>query len=65
MECRTRARQILRDLNMENKIIKDLSKHEIISLRDEVSKYLIDCQLVIFLSQNPFFSWIDLYFCLD
>ncbi|KAI8559266.1 hypothetical protein RHMOL_Rhmol04G0159100 [Rhododendron molle] len=42
---RTTARQILHDLNMENKITKDLSKHEIISLRDEVSKYLIDCQL--------------------
>ncbi|XP_058210131.1 small ribosomal subunit protein uS13c-like isoform X2 [Rhododendron vialii] len=41
----TTARQILRDLNMENKITKYLSKHEIISLRDAVSKYLIDCQL--------------------
>ncbi|KAF7145430.1 hypothetical protein RHSIM_Rhsim04G0112400 [Rhododendron simsii] len=41
----TTGRQILRDLNMENKITKDQSKHEIISLRDAVSKYLIDCQL--------------------
>ncbi|KAI8559267.1 hypothetical protein RHMOL_Rhmol04G0159200 [Rhododendron molle] len=43
---RTRAHQILCDLNIENKITKDLSQQEINSLRDEVSSYLIDFQLM-------------------
>lgn len=51
---RTKAHQILCDLNMENKFTKDLSEHEIISLREEVSKYLIEHQLVIFLFWKPF-----------
>ncbi|KAK6938462.1 LOW QUALITY PROTEIN: Ribosomal protein S13 [Dillenia turbinata] len=42
---RTRARQILVDLGMENKITKDLSEDELISLRDEVSKYMIEGDL--------------------
>ncbi|KAH7850200.1 hypothetical protein Vadar_029148 [Vaccinium darrowii] len=42
---RTTAHQILCDLNMENKFTKDLSEHEKISLREEVSKYLIEHQL--------------------
>lgn len=46
---RTRARQILCDLNMENKITKDLSEEELISVRDEVSKYMIEGDLVILL----------------
>lgn len=44
---RTRARQILCDLSLENKITKDLSDEELISIRDEVSKYMIEGDLVI------------------
>ncbi|KAK9095987.1 hypothetical protein Sjap_021484 [Stephania japonica] len=42
---RSRARQILADLSVENKITKDLSDDELISLRDEVSKYMIEGDL--------------------
>ncbi|KAL6984630.1 ribosomal 40S subunit protein S13 [Sarracenia purpurea var. burkii] len=42
---RTRARQILCDLSMENKVTKDLSEDELITLRDEVSKYMIEGDL--------------------
>lgn len=45
---RTRARQILCDLSMENKITKDLSEEELITIRDEVSKYMIEGDLVWF-----------------
>ena len=43
---RANSRQILFDLNMENKITKDLSEDELIVLRDEVSKYMIEGDLV-------------------
>lgn len=43
---RTRALEILNDLKMENKITKDLSEEELITLRDEVSKYMIEGDLV-------------------
>lgn len=53
---RSRARKILADLNMDNKITKDLSEEELITLRDEVSKYMIEGDLVItFLSSIFFF----------
>ncbi|XP_059629659.1 small ribosomal subunit protein uS13c-like [Cornus florida] len=42
---RTRSRQILCDLNMDNKITKDLSEEEVASLRDQVSKYMIEGEL--------------------
>ncbi|KAJ7964006.1 30S ribosomal protein S13 [Quillaja saponaria] len=42
---RTSARKILCDLNMENKITKDLSEEELITIRDEVSKYMIEGDL--------------------
>ncbi|KAB1205394.1 30S ribosomal protein S13, chloroplastic [Morella rubra] len=42
---RTRARKILCDLSMENKITKDLSEEELISVRDEVTKYMIEGDL--------------------
>ncbi|WOL14199.1 30S ribosomal protein S13, chloroplastic isoform X1 [Canna indica] len=42
---RTRARQILCDLSLDNKVTKDLSDEELISLRDEVSKYMIEGDL--------------------
>jgi small subunit ribosomal protein S13 len=46
---RARARQILSEVNLENKVTKDLSKVEIITLREEVAKYMIEGDLVIFL----------------
>jgi small subunit ribosomal protein S13 len=45
---RTRARKILCDLNMENKITKDLSEEELITLREEVTKYMIEGDLVTY-----------------
>lgn len=44
---RSRSRQILCDLSLDNKITKDLSDDELISLREEVSKYMIEGDLVI------------------
>lgn len=49
---RTRALDILNDLQMENKITKDLSEDELITLRDQVSKYMIEGDLVCFLFFN-------------
>lgn len=43
---RNRARQILTDISMENKVTKELSEEELISLRDEVNKYMIEGDLV-------------------
>ena len=43
---RNNAKKILFDLNVENKITKDLSEEELISIRDEVSKYMIEGDLV-------------------
>ncbi|WOL12489.1 30S ribosomal protein S13, chloroplastic isoform X2 [Canna indica] len=42
---RSRARQILCDISISNKVTKDLSDEELISLRDEVSKYMIEGDL--------------------
>ncbi|EPS72074.1 hypothetical protein M569_02688 [Genlisea aurea] len=42
---RTNSRQILNDLNLDNKLTKDLSEEELTSLRDEVSKYMIEGDL--------------------
>ncbi|XP_039146254.1 30S ribosomal protein S13, chloroplastic [Dioscorea cayenensis subsp. rotundata] len=42
---RSRSRQILCDLSLDNKITKDLSDDELISLREEVSKYMIEGDL--------------------
>ncbi|XP_010539631.1 PREDICTED: 30S ribosomal protein S13, chloroplastic-like [Tarenaya hassleriana] len=42
---RTRARQILNDLQMENKITKDFSEEELTIIREEVSKYMIEGDL--------------------
>ncbi|XAR62620.1 hypothetical protein NMG60_11017451 [Bertholletia excelsa] len=49
---RSRARQILCDLNMEDKITKDLSEEELTALRDEVSKYMIEGDLRRFNALN-------------
>ncbi|KAG8633052.1 30S ribosomal protein S13, chloroplastic isoform X2 [Manihot esculenta] len=49
---RSRARQILSDLSMQNKITKDLSEDELITLRDEVSKYMIEGDLRRFNALN-------------
>lgn len=43
---RTRAKQILCDIQMDNKITKELTEEELITLRDEVSKYMIEGDLV-------------------
>lgn len=43
---RTTARQILNDLGFENKITKDFSEEELTTLREEVSKYMIEGDLV-------------------
>ncbi|KAG8499342.1 hypothetical protein CXB51_005853 [Gossypium anomalum] len=49
---RTRARKILCDLQMENKITKDMSEDELITIRDEVSKYMIEGDLRRFNALN-------------
>ncbi|MCL7039160.1 hypothetical protein MKW94_013749 [Papaver nudicaule] len=49
---RTRARQILGDLNMTNKITKDLSEEELIIIREAVSKYTIEGDLRRFNALN-------------
>nr|AFK45217.1 unknown [Lotus japonicus] len=49
---RVRARKILCDLNMDNKITKELSEEELITLRDEVSKYMIEGDLQRFNATN-------------
>lgn len=43
---RSRARQILCDISMDNKMTKELTEEELITLRDEVSKYMIEGDLV-------------------
>lgn len=43
---RARARQILSELNLENKVTKDLSKEEIMTLREGITKYMIEADLV-------------------
>ena len=47
---RSRSRQILLDLNFDNKVTKDLSEEEVITLRKEVTKYMIEGDLVMALS---------------
>ncbi|XP_051123840.1 30S ribosomal protein S13, chloroplastic-like [Andrographis paniculata] len=42
---RTTARQILNDLNFENRLTKDFSEEELTTLREEVSKYMIEGDL--------------------
>ncbi|CAI9105991.1 OLC1v1005039C2 [Oldenlandia corymbosa var. corymbosa] len=42
---RTKAKKILIDLGMENKLTKDLSGYELATLRDEVYKYNIEGNL--------------------
>ncbi|NP_001365543.1 30S ribosomal protein S13, chloroplastic-like [Physcomitrium patens] len=41
----TTSKQILLDVGLENKITKELSEEELTSLRDEVSKYMIEGDL--------------------
>ncbi|KAI5407863.1 30S ribosomal protein S13, chloroplastic [Lathyrus oleraceus] len=49
---RNRARQILTDIKMVNKVTKELSEEELISLREEVSKYMIEGDLRRFNALN-------------
>ena len=69
---RTRARKILNDLNVENKLTKDFSEEELVTLRDEVSKYMIEGDLVKFFSPLIYivifvffkaFSLLGFWFC--
>ncbi|XLS74213.1 hypothetical protein HN51_031078, partial [Arachis hypogaea] len=48
---RSRARKILCDISMDNKVTKDLSEEDLITLRDEVSKYVIEGDLVSLLKK--------------
>ncbi|CDP16573.1 unnamed protein product [Coffea canephora] len=45
---RTTAKQILVDLGMDNKFTKDLSEKELTSLREEVTQYMIEGDLLLF-----------------
>ncbi|KAL4596362.1 hypothetical protein ACB092_12G159200 [Castanea dentata] len=49
---RSTARKILGDLNIANKITKDLSEEELITVRDQVSKYMIEGDLRRFNALN-------------
>ncbi|CAM6098933.1 unnamed protein product [Calypogeia fissa] len=42
---KTTARQILLDVEMENKLTKELTEEDLTKLRDEVSKYMIEGDL--------------------
>ncbi|ESW09357.1 hypothetical protein PHAVU_009G121100 [Phaseolus vulgaris] len=42
---RSRARQILCDVKMDNKITKELTEEDLVILRDEVSKYMTEGDL--------------------
>ena len=44
---RSKAHQIVCELGVENKYVKDLSKRELYSLREVLSKYMIGSELVI------------------
>ena len=54
---RARVRQILSELSLENKLTKDLSKEEIITLREGIAKYMIETDLVSN-SHGPFANLI-------
>ena len=43
---KTTARQVLLDLDMENKQTRELSEEDLTALRDEVSKYMTEGDLV-------------------
>lgn len=43
---RARARQILSELNMDNKLAKDLTKREVYVLGEQLSKYILGKELV-------------------
>ena len=58
---RSRARQILYDISMDNKITKDLSEDELIALRDEVSKYMIEGDLVLHFLSFLYIYDIDIF----
>lgn len=43
---KARARHILSELHMDNKLARDLTKREIVALSDDLSKYIIGRELV-------------------
>jgi small subunit ribosomal protein S13 len=50
---RSRSRQILLDLNFDNKVTKELTEEEVINLRKEVTKYMTEGDLVMSLTPLP------------
>jgi ribosomal protein S13 len=53
---KTTARQILLDVELENKLTKELTEEELTKLRDEVSKYMTEGDLVRSFSQTAMIS---------
>ena len=45
---RNKAKEILFNLGMDNKVTKELQEEDLIRLREEVSKYTIEGDLVLF-----------------
>ncbi|XP_057740071.1 30S ribosomal protein S13, chloroplastic-like [Arachis stenosperma] len=68
---RSKAHKILCDISMDNKVTKDLSEEDLITLRDEVSKYVIEGNLRRFNALNIrrlkeiqcYRGYVDRYVC--
>lgn len=63
---RTTAKQILVDLGVQNKVTKELSEEELSVLRDEVSKYMIEGELVrsLLAKVGALLGWLSVMICL-
>lgn len=63
---RTTAKQILVDLGVPNKVTKELSEEELSVLRDEVSKYMIEGELVrsLLAKVGVLLGWLSVMICL-
>lgn len=63
---RTTAKQILVDLGVQNKVTKELSEEELSVLRDEVSKYMIEGELVrsVLAKVGVLLGWLSVMICL-
>lgn len=63
---RTTAKQILVDLGVPNKVTKELSEEELSVLRDEVSKYMIEGELVrsVLAKVGVLLGWLSVMICL-
>ncbi|GMN39724.1 hypothetical protein TIFTF001_008962 [Ficus carica] len=49
---RARARQILSDLSLENKRVRDLTKREVFVLGEELSKYAVERELRMYVERD-------------